>query len=135
MRRGPEKQFWTWLDATIAGLWHVQRHEDKYSVGIPDLSYGANGKNGWIELKAYDKWPSGPLPHFTAEQLNWLQNRGRKGNNCWLLVRINRTILLFKWDKLNALRTNNCKKKTMVLLSEKIWDETFDRKEFIRLIT
>jgi len=134
MRRGPEKRFWTWLDGATTGLWDVQRHEDKYSVGIPDLSYGANGVNGWIELKAYDEWPTGTISHYTPKQAAWLTNRGMMGGHCYILVRIGSTILLYDWKV--AYRLLHAKGEyELCRCADKMWESAFDRKEFIRLIT
>jgi hypothetical protein len=87
-----EKSLWEMVSAAMYGLWHVQRHEDKHSVGIPDVSFGMKNFNGWIELKHLEKWPpSGniiKIPHFTPQQANWLFDRDLSGGNCWLLLRV-----------------------------------------------
>lgn len=130
-----EKSFWTWLNAATIGLWHVQRHEDKYSVGIPDISYGAEGINGWIELKAYNKWPTSSLPHFTAKQANWLTNRGERGGHCFILIRIKSTILMFSWKESYNLLHKPCNEESLKNSALIIWDNTFDRKQFFKIIT
>lgn len=135
MSTKPESAFWKWLDMATIGLWDVQRHEDKYSVGIPDISYGSEGVNGWIELKAYNKWPNGSLPHFTSKQANWLTNRGKKGGLCFILIRVKTTILIFNWRLAHDLRCkvwDECSLKNSALYA---WDGSFDRKEFLKIIT
>jgi len=135
MRKGPEKNFWRWLDKVMANCWSVQRHEDRYSVGIPDLSYGVNNINGWIELKAYEQWPVNTIKHFTAKQAAWLTNRGEAGGHCFILIRINGTILLFNWKKAYALLTDIKGEYELCYYAKKVWESTFNKKEFIGLIT
>lgn len=97
-----EGTFWDFLNDKMGNRWDVQRHEDKYSVGIPDLSYGINGVNGWIELKACPKWPTKGIPYYTPAQANWLTARGKKGGRCFILVKIihsdGYSICLFSWE-------------------------------------
>jgi hypothetical protein len=31
--------------------WMLQRHEDKFAMGVPDLSFVSTYKTGWIEVK------------------------------------------------------------------------------------
>ncbi len=130
----PERAFWKWLDSATTGLWHCQRHEDKYSVGIPDISYGAGGVNGWIELKAYDKWPVKTLSHFTSKQANWLTNRGERGGHCFIIIRIKSTILMFDWKSAYDLRHKLCDERIMRSMAIVVWDSAFDRKEFSDII-
>lgn len=73
--------------------WDAQSHEDRYSEGIPDLSYGIDGVNGWIELKQIEKWPQATdalakPKKFTAAQINWLSRRGKKGGYCFIAVKV-----------------------------------------------
>lgn len=89
--------------------WDVQSHEDRYSTGIPDLSYGARDVNGWIELKQVRKWPVKPatpvnLDHFTASQVNWLRKRGKKGGRCFILVRVDTEYFVFSFHEARLLR-------------------------------
>lgn len=81
-----EAKLWEDVRDGMTTRWHAQRHEDKYSKGIPDVSFGIGRKaDGWVELKYLPAWPSGSRPwdfsfdHFTAEQRNWLEMRLRHG--------------------------------------------------------
>ena len=70
-----------------------QRHEDKFTSGIPDCSYGARGVGGWVELKTYDCWPRDPedplaFTDLKPTQVNWAVRRGRKQGRVWFLVAI-----------------------------------------------
>ncbi len=72
-----EKNFWQYIDNKMGASWDAQRHEDKFTTGIPDVSYALFGTSGWIELKCLDAWPvrNGivKIPHLTAEQKLWLK--------------------------------------------------------------
>lgn len=90
----PEQQMWKTLQGLMAGCWDAQRHEDRFEIGIPDVSFAAPGISGWIELKKLPKWPSRDtavlrVPHLYPEQVNWLETRGRWSDGCaWLLLAI-----------------------------------------------
>ena len=67
-----------------------QRHEDRLSPDIPDVSFvrRSDGSAGWIELKTIDKWRRDltKLHHLSAGQVNWLYARARLGADVWLLL-------------------------------------------------
>lgn len=95
-----------YLLSVMGRRWHAQSHEDRYSTGIPDLSYGANGVNGWIELKQVQL----EKPHhiikpskFTASQVNWLKNRNAHGGYCYVLVKVNDSYFLFDAEHARAI--------------------------------
>lgn len=77
-------------------------HRDPISVensaypGTPDVNYA----DGWIELKALDRWPKRANTivrprHFTQQQKVWLRRRWRVSQNAWLLLAVGREWLLF----------------------------------------
>lgn len=73
----------------------VQGHEDKYSVGIPDLSYAKAGADGWIELKYMKNFPvkdSTPIRvGLRPNQRTWLKKRCAAGNGqCFVLTQVGR---------------------------------------------
>lgn len=95
-----ENAFKKYLVRIMGTRWHVQSHEDKYSVGIPDLSYAIakcdashiqSRTNGWIELKYITSW-NGDKPvkpkKYTPNQVNWLNKRNKRGGNCYVFVQI-----------------------------------------------
>jgi hypothetical protein len=84
----------------------LQRHEDIAGVGIPDVSYGARGVNGWIEDKYAKGWHKvrkyRPLEGAQAVtvrwrpgQREWLRRRGELGGRCWLFLRVGHENFLF----------------------------------------
>ena len=84
----------------------MQRHEDKLAVGIPDVSYGARGVQGWIELKQVARWRRDGtiVVPWRPGQREWLNQRGRMGGRCWLLLRVGREVCLFRHNMLPEIR-------------------------------
>ena len=86
----------------------IQRHEDKYESGIPDLSFGIFGINGWIELKHKKAWPKRATTkvkfnHFTNKQRTWLKTRGQAGGHCFVIIQISTNYLLFCWRDIDSI--------------------------------
>lgn len=100
-----EGTFWDYLRKGMKGYWDAQRHEDKLSKGIPDVSYGLWGTGGWVELKYLHGWPKQEktivkIDHYTTEQRRWLRNRGKHTDHCWLFLRVGAgDFLLFDWQQ------------------------------------
>ena len=96
-----ENALWKYLRDGMGATWESQRHEDKLSTGIPDVSYSTT-LHGWIELKFIAEPPKRAstilrIPHYTAEQRNWLERHGKRGGRCFLLLQVGREYLLFDW--------------------------------------
>jgi len=118
--------------------WDVQSHEDKYTHGIPDLSFGTYGKCGWIELKRVIHWPMREdtlikFHRYTAEQVNWLRGRGKKGGHCFVLVQVEDTYFLFSWEEARNLR-NGLTRKGFFDRSIHNWKGTINLTEFIHAL-
>ena len=133
-----ERSLWLYLRNGMKNSWHAARHEDQLSVGVPDVSYGVNKVNGWIELKALNAWPKNQLtivkiPGFTNQQRAWLQNRGSKGGRCWLLIRVERTYLLFSWRQVHLVGT--LIKTQMCAVAKHTWDNSINWAEFKQIIS
>lgn len=84
----------------------ASRHEDKLMLGVPDVSFGYKGINGWIELKFLPKWPPTDktilkLRKFKPEQRNFIRKRGRTGGHCFLMLMVGdrnpRDYVLWNW--------------------------------------
>lgn len=74
-------------------LFHWQRHEDKFTSGIPDCSYAGPNGEGWVELKTYDNWPREPsealkFTDLKPTQVNWAMKRIKAGGTVWFLVEV-----------------------------------------------
>ena len=86
-----------------ASGWHVQRIEDKYSVGIPDLNM-CHPEVGevWMEAKIFS-WPKRSTTKvrivFKDHQKPWHRARTRAGGEVFVIARENTTdtVLLFRW--------------------------------------
>jgi hypothetical protein len=91
----------------LDGLRHegadVQRHEDMYSAGIPDLSYALRGIDGWLELKHVKAWPARASslvrldknPTKFLRQLLWLRRRALYGGSrCYVFAQVQASYLL-----------------------------------------
>lgn len=85
------------------------RHEDRLSLGTPDISFAIRGIGGWCELKAYAKWPelSTPLSFRNLKPLqkNWIEARGRAGAPVTILVAVGKDFLLLPWTSVRLLGT------------------------------
>lgn len=107
-----EADFWNTIRDGMGGSWHAQRHEDKYSTGIADVSFGMGRlSDGWIELKYK---PAHPIDvkrawdftrdHFTPEQRNWLTQRAKHGTGrVFLAAQLGTVYYLWSWPKLEPL--------------------------------
>ncbi len=87
--------------------WSVQAHEDKISNYIPDLSFGFQRVDGWIEVKYLPRVPKSlaAIPHYTYGQQEWLINRGAKGSgHCYLWVGTPNAHYLWRWSSLAEAR-------------------------------
>lgn len=87
----------------------MTRHEDKLNLGIPDVSYGLEGRNGWIELKYLKSWPKSPQKHvpfrnLKVHQVRFLGRRGQAGGACFLLVLVGKKdVVLIDWEIVHRL--------------------------------
>lgn len=102
-----ETIIWEVLESIILKEGDCSRHEDKYKSGVPDISYGINDINGWIESKFIDKWPTRDktvnLRKFTSQQRRWITKRNNSGGNCYIILLVgkekrNREFLIFSGD-------------------------------------
>lgn len=118
MARRTEAAFWSYLRGLMSPYWAVQRHEDQFTVGIPDISYSMLGVNGWIELKSIAIANADSvikIPHFTTSQYQWLKRHGKRGGNCYIFIEVNRKLnpekdyLLIPHDQMDVIGEFNLK--------------------------
>jgi hypothetical protein len=134
---GSEAALWTTLKNHLRGQCHSSRHEDTAGLGIPDVSFGINNVNGWIELKyshEYPKRESTPvrIRHFTKEQRHFLWERGTHGGHCWVLWQIHRDYLLF--DHHAVWKLGNIPKNELLALSCQHWQPRLNTAELLDAI-
>lgn len=71
---------------------HVQRCEDKFSVGVPDLNVCHQGKEIWFEIKWIIDFPrkaaTGVRVPFRPQQPLWADLRTRAGGDVRVLTRV-----------------------------------------------
>jgi hypothetical protein len=71
---------------------HVQRLEDKFSVGIPDMNICYAYGERWIEAKWIADWPkresTGVRVPFKIEQPLWAKQRFEAGGDVRVLLRV-----------------------------------------------
>ena len=132
-----ENSFKKYLVRRLGSRWDVQSHEDKYSSGIADLSFGAKGVNGWIELKIIASW-NGDRPvkpsKYTRIQINWLNKRDRKGGRCFVMVKVARDYFLLPAGKAKMVRSGMNKQGYMTHCLDH-WDDSVDPDQLIDQLT
>lgn len=128
-----ESRLWKLLSGGMADDWVACRHEDKVTVGIPDVSYAIAGQQGWIELKLHKTWPKQEhtivrFDNFTTWQRRWIESRGEVGGNCWVFVRIENDFLLFSWGNIHFLGSYT--KSELIKLADYHWHYRIKWHEF-----
>lgn len=130
-----EARLWKYLAEVLGGVWEAQRHEDRYSVGVPDVSY-ATDHHGWIELKKVKRPRPGGLvtiPHFTPAQRNWAKRFGKKCGGVWVLVQVDRSFFLFGWWSVD--RIGRMTEEEMRSECHASWEGRIDPEAFIRSLS
>jgi hypothetical protein len=71
---------------------HVQRLEDKFSVGIPDINLCCAGEEYWFEAKFIEDWPkrltTGVKIPLRPEQTLWARLGAKAGRRVKCITRI-----------------------------------------------
>lgn len=67
--------------------------ENPVCPGTPDVNYGGDGTEGWLELKSIDAWPANSttalrIEHYSPQQRVWHVRRSRVGGNVYVLVKV-----------------------------------------------
>lgn len=135
-----EKLMWASLQKAIGIYWDAQRHEDVLAQGLPDVSFGCAGRNGWIELKYIEAWPKKEdtivrIKHFTPQQKAWLLRRQKMGGCCWLLLRVGATNDWLIFHPLKARFVGDMTEQEMFNAAAFIWSGIPKCSMFLHLIT
>jgi len=100
-----ETALWNKLNKGMGKRWFAQRHEDKFSAGIPDVSYVYGGQTGWIELKYMEKEPVCDTPNwdirnFRPAQRVWMDQQLKYGNRrVFIICQFgSRLVLIWRWS-------------------------------------
>lgn len=145
MKRDPEQKLWDDVRVCMTGRWHAQRHEDRYSTGIPDVSYGIGRKaDGWIELKVIKRMPAFcdkpwdfSYDHFTADQRNWLDLRHKHGTGrVFLMCRFAEAgTVAWKWDRVRPLLGTQPLERIIRAANAQWWHSPIDPSELEQVLT
>lgn len=134
---GPEERAWRYLQRKGRRKWDAQRHEDRLSSGIPDVSFGARGIDGWIELKALEAWPAREDTRvdvgLSRDQALWLSRRGDAGSGrCFVLIRVgSKEWFLFRYDDAMELASEKFTRDELIDLSLDYWGDGIDVEELV----
>lgn len=134
-----ESNLWRYLKKKIGKEWDATRHEDLIGSGVPDVSFGYRGNNGWIELKYLKKFPVRAttrirIPHLTGAQCNWLINRNVKGGNCWILIQIANEYFLFPVIGIRYIWHHKFTAEQFRKGATGHWVGSIDKDEFLRIL-
>jgi hypothetical protein len=105
-----ESEFWRNNVSRLKSFGVIERIEDALKCGVADCVYcltaqGATG-TGWIELKrllVFPKRAAIRLPHFSLDQVNYLERWGRAGAGAFLLAQVADEYFLFSWRDVRAV--------------------------------
>ena len=103
-----EAGVWAYVKKGMVGSgWHCSRIESSAGNGVPDVSFGLPGINGWIEFKYIKEWPKRPttkvkLP-LRPEQKHWIKVRGELSGNVWIFIKIEEVFFLIPSEKTKQL--------------------------------
>lgn len=136
----PEQRMWAQLSKAMGNAWHATRHEDTITKGLPDVSFGADGVQGWIELKVLERWSGNPktiirLPLFTAEQKAWLTLRGARGGRCFLLLKIEAEDLWLLFGHRVLTDLGRMTQEEMLASAIAVWDGVPSNQSLLSRIT
>lgn len=100
------------------------RHEDKLQRGIADVSFCLDGHHGWMELKHLNDWPARAstvvrCPHFTVDQIEFLEAKGRGAGHTWLFMQVGGDHLLFAWNNIRVIGEST--KQGLIDASHSCW--------------
>lgn len=136
-----ENDFKSSLVSDLKPRMDVQSHEDSFSTGIPDLSYGLRGVNGWIELKQI-KYKTGTKlikpAKYTPQQVNWLKRRGKHAGHCFVMCMLHgpdgTIYTVHNYDRAADVR-KGMPMREFLLTSLKYWRESIDLKELMAILS
>lgn len=133
-----ESDLWKYIKTGMIGKWHASRIESSAGNGIPDISFGVQGKNGWIELKYIREWPKRQdtkvkLP-LRPEQKHWIKNRGQVSGDVWVLCRIHNEFFLLDY-RLAMLAVEGWTKQEWIMNSVLHWRITITFETLAEMLT
>ena len=134
-----ERHFWQKVRKGLSPFLRMQRIEDRFSKGIPDLLFAGPkhtndkvGRFGLIELKYLRAWPKRKetivwLPEWKPEQKAWFQLFGEIAHDVFLLLQAEKSYFLYTWD--NAIKVGKLNTIETMRLATAWWDNKIDFQE------
>lgn len=130
-----EGNLWARLRTNMVGkYWYeATRHEDKFAKGIADVSFCQAGAAGWMELKHVSQWPARErtlvrIPHYSDEQKEFLEKKGKGMGNTWLFIQVESDFLLYDHKAAQFLPDRT--KTEMVELATFFYERRLDYAQF-----
>lgn len=130
---------WRYLQKGMLGRWHATRIESCVGMGIPDVSFGVSGINGWLELKYTPDWPKRDSTKvklaLRPEQKNWIQTRGALSGNVWVFWRISNTFFLLTWSTAISLAEEGATSADLLKRCTRYWHRFTDFTELAGVLS
>lgn len=121
-----ESNLWKYFQRNMRSRGIVQRVENAFYKGMPDVNYLINGTEGWLELKyikCYPKRKDTPVAvrHFTKEQKIWHLTRAKKQGRTNVLLQVEKDYYLFINENISMI--GKLTKEDMKLKSDAFWEQ------------
>jgi len=132
-----ESNLWRYFQRNMKSKGVIQRVENAFYKGMPDVNYLIEGKEGWIELKYSKEYPkkettSVRLHHFTKEQRIWHRDRLIKKGRTNILWQIEKDYYLFCNENIALIGTLT--RKQMGEKSDGFWSKKINFENMKRLL-
>jgi len=114
------------MKETCPGEFDLQRIEDTYSNGIPDVSYGLKGVNGYIELKHDAVFPVKFKNKLRKEQKPWLIKRGLVSGRCFVLHQLGNIFICYDYSKIYEVQ-DSLQEDTFKIVNLVMFDKLDER--------
>lgn len=108
-------------------------------TNVPDLSYGIDRVNGWIEFKFADNYPVRETTKIkwkhplTPGQRNFLNHRGKTGGYCWIMAKVKNDTHLIHWSYANSFY-KGVTRDELERISLWTWRKNVDYQQLIRAL-
>lgn len=151
----PEKSLWLKVRKGLQPHFRMQRIEDRYSKGVPDLIYAgpkypmscltsqriirsAPHTFGLIELKVRREWPKRAttpvkLKEWKPEQKAWFKLFGPLGKHLFLLLQIENDYMLYDWRR--AVDLGDLNKEATIRAASHWWHKKMNFEELANALT
>lgn len=123
---GNESDFWRIDVSKLKHFGEIDRIEDVLKKGVSDCIYclrfnrSEPARAGWAELKRLQAWPARMstlvrLPHYSEDQVNYLERWGRAGMGAYLIAQVANDYLVFHWREARAVYEGLTRERMLAL--------------------